>query len=86
MWTHPANTSVPRGVSGCLKEPVWGLRLEFPGSEWLSFEEAGPAMNWSIVCSEGEASGWDIRSKEVLLYYLQLQFRYASGQSRGQTH
>lgn len=34
-----------QGVSGCLKEPVWGLRLEFPGAEWLSFEEAGPVMN-----------------------------------------
>lgn len=34
-----------QGVSGCLKEPVCGLRLEFPGAEWTSFEEAGPVMN-----------------------------------------
>lgn len=34
-----------QGLSGCLKVPVWGLRLEFPGTEWLSFEEAGPVMN-----------------------------------------
>lgn len=68
---------VAQGVSGCLKEPVWGLRLEFPSAQWLSFEEAGPVMNWSIVRSKGEASGWDIRSKEVLLYYLHYQLTYA---------
>lgn len=34
-----------QGANGCLKEPVWGLSLEFPSEEWLSFEEAGPVMN-----------------------------------------
>lgn len=34
-----------QGLSGCLKEPVWGFSLEFPGVERLSFEQAGPAMN-----------------------------------------
>lgn len=71
MWTHPAVTSAPRGggggLSGCFKEPVWDVSLEFLHAEWLSgFEEAAPVMNWRIVSFKGEeeeeeeASGWDI--------------------------
>lgn len=57
MWTHPAATSVPRGVSGCLKESVWGLSLEFPGEEWMSFEEAG-SSNELEYCLLGGRSLW----------------------------
>lgn len=46
-----------QGVSGCLKEPVWGLSLEFPGSEWLSFEEA-ESSNELEYCLLGGRSLW----------------------------
>lgn len=46
-----------QGVSGCLKEPVWGLCLEFPGTEWLSFEEVG-SSNELEYCLLGGRSLW----------------------------
>lgn len=46
-----------QGPSGCLKEPVWGLRLKFPGTEWLSFEEVGPG-NELEYCLLGGRSLW----------------------------
>lgn len=58
-----------QGPSGCLKEPVRGLRLKFPGTEWLSFEEAGPGneLEYCLLGGRGLWVGHQIKGGLILL-------------------